>query len=261
MPSPFPGMDPYLESDLWTPFHARFAAAIADQLNPKLRPRYFALINKRSVIDEPGDGEISVEAGLPDVGVLEVARGEIREAGIAYPAPYQLATIVPRKAPHFWITIRDAKKRKLVTSIEILSPANKRGPGRRQYLKKRRKILRSNVHLLEIDLLRKGKRVPMQKALPRGDYYVVLCRADKRPLCGVWPITLKEPLPPVPVPLLNGDSDVPLDLQSAFVQTYDACSFDLAVDYRKPPDTPLSGELARWAKELTAERDKNTHPQ
>jgi hypothetical protein len=221
MPSPFPGMDPYLESDLWTPFHARFAAAIADQLNPKLRPRYFALINKRSVVDEPDDGEISVEAGLPDVGVT----------------------------PHFWITIRDAKKRKLATSIEILPPGNKRGPGRRQYLKKRRKILRSNAHLLEIDLLRKGKRVPMQEPLPRGDYYVFLCRADRRPLCGVWPITLEEHLPPVPVPLLKGDADVSLDLQSAFVQTYDACSLDLTVDYRQPPDIPLSSELARWAKE------------
>jgi hypothetical protein len=249
MPSPFPGMDPYLESDLWTSFHAGLAGEIAKQLNPRLRPRYFALVHKRSVIDDPDDVELSVGGRYPDVAVLEARAAKSRKSRAACAAPYQMATIIPSRVPHFWVEIRDAKNRRLVTAIEILSPVNKRGSGRRKYLRKRRKILRSTAHLVEIDLLRKGRRVPMEEPLSAADYYVIVCHAEKRPVCDVWPISLTEPLPPFAVPLLKGDADVVLDLQEAFVQTYDSFSLDLAVDYKQPPDIPLPRELAAWLKE------------
>src|SRR4029453_5934831 len=97
--------------------------------------------------------------------------------------------------------------RQLVTAIEILSPTNKRAEGRMEYLVKRRRILLSTAHLLEIDLLRQGQRLPMHDPLPPAEYFVLLSRAENRPITEVWPLALRDPLPTVPVPLLPGDSD------------------------------------------------------
>src|SRR5437868_2806169 len=100
MPSPFPGMDPYLEGNLWTSVHAQLAAEIARQLAPKLRPRYVPLTQQRLVMDTPDD-------------VAE--------------APLTLATVMPSPVPHSWVEIRDVQQRRLVTVIELLPPTNKRG--------------------------------------------------------------------------------------------------------------------------------------
>lgn len=120
--------------------------------------------------------------------------------------------------PHFTVEIRDRANRQLVTAIEVLSPTNKRSEGYAEYLAKRRRLMVSSVHLLEIDLLRLGQRVPMRQPLPSAPYFVFLSRAPDRPIIEVWPVSLAEPLPVVPVPLLPGDADVPLDLQQAFYQ-------------------------------------------
>jgi hypothetical protein len=206
MPSPFPGMDPYLEGDLWTSFHAQIAVEIAAQLNPKLRPRYVALPQRRHVMTATDEVEVT------------------------------------------WVEIRDVKRRRLVTAVEFLSPTNKRGLGRVEYLEKRDKILHSTAHLLEIDLLRRGLRVPMHGALPKSDYYVFVGRANNRPITDIWRISVKEPLPVVPIPLLRDDPDVDLDLQQAFSDVYEKGSFDLLIDYTEPPDVPLPRNLAAWAK-------------
>lgn len=162
-------------------------------------------------------------------------------------APIKLTTVVPSSVPHSWVEIRDASGRTLVTLIEILSPTNKRGDGRREYLEKRNKILLSTAHLMEIDLLRKGKRVPMTKPLPAADYFVFLTRANKRPESEVWPIHLLDPLPPVRVPLRDPDPDVLLDLQLAFTTIYELSPYAVAIDYSKPSDVPLSKAAAQWS--------------
>jgi hypothetical protein len=151
--------------------------------------------------------------------------------------------------PHVTVEIRDTAHRRLVTAIEVLSPTNKRGEGREEYLAKRGRLLLSTAHLLEIDLLRQGQRVPMFQALPHAAYFVLLSRSDKRPLTDVWPVLLTEPLPFVPVPLLPGDHDVPLDLQLALTTVYDVLGYDLAVDYTRPPELPLPAEAAAWAEQ------------
>src|SRR5207253_253301 len=124
-------------------------------------------------------------------------------AASAFKRPTLMHTLALHPVPHFRIAIRDVRKRKLVTMIEFLSPVNKRGDGRRQYLRKRNRILRSKTHLLEIDLLRKGKRMPMEEEYPSGDYFVMVSRAYKRPKAEVWPSSLQQALPTVPVPLLK----------------------------------------------------------
>jgi hypothetical protein len=161
-----------------------------------------------------------------------------------------MATVMPEQIPVYSIEIRDVADRHLVTTIEIISPTNKRGDGYREYLDKRNRILSSTTHLLEVDLLRQGKRVPMQQSLPEAPYFVFLSRAEQRPITEVWPIQLTIPLPSVPVPLLQGDKDVPLDLQLAFITVYDDFGYDLSVDYTRPPEIVLAEVAAVWANGL-----------
>jgi hypothetical protein len=252
-------MDPYLEGDLWTTVHAALGLAIAHQLVPKLRPRYLALPVERFVLDIPEDVTVEARDIYPDVGT--VPSGTLAPGGSAAvlaPPPLRLATVVPTRVPHVNVEIRDTKNRRLVTAIEILSPTNKRGRGRKEYLAKRRRLLLSDAHLMEIDLLRKGKRVPMRRPLPAAPYFVFLSREENRPVLDVWPIGFSDPLPIVPVPLLPGDADVPLDLQQAVTNVYDLGGYDLALDYTQPPDVPLPPEAMAWADERLRAAGKRT---
>jgi hypothetical protein len=146
------------------------------------------------------------------------------------------------------VEIRDTAHRRLVTAIEVLSPTNKRGDGRDEYLAKRRHMLLSSAHLVEIDLLRRGQRVPMREPLPQARYFVFVSRVDRRPQTDVWPIGLNQPLPEVPIPLEAPDRDVSLDLGGALANVYDRLGLDLAIDYTHGPEIPFSDdehELAR----------------
>jgi len=253
MPSPFPGMDPYLEGDLWSTVHGQLSAEIARQLTPQLRPRYLALMETRYVMETPG--EVAIAEIIPDVGIAKTGKKRERGGVATISAPLELATVMLLKIPQHRIEIRDAKKRRLVTIIEVLSPSNKSGEERRAYLRKRRRILLSSAHLMEIDLLRQGKRVPMRKALPAAPYFVFLSRVEKRPVTEVWPIEWNDPLPRLPIPLKHPDPDAILDLQRAFTNVYDSCGFEMAVDYTQPPDVPLPESAAVWAAErLRSER-------
>lgn len=246
MASPFPGMDPYLEGHLWTSVHAELATIISHQLNSRLRPKYIAFPERRYISGAWEEVMISARALRPDVAVRR-GKGQGTEGSVATAiAPsVKLRSLRLTKVPHFRIAVRDVEQRRLVTAIELLSPTNK-GSGRRDYLRKRQRFLRSRAHLLEIDLHHQGKRIPLADPYPPAAYFVLLNRARKRGVTEVWPIALQENLPVVPVPLLKGDPDVPLDLQQAFTTVYEAGAFDLAVNYRQPPDVELPEEEATW---------------
>ena len=251
MPSPFPGMDPYLEGPLWTTVHFALSAEIVRQLAPKLRPRYLVLPAERFVTETPESVAITATGIYADVSVAKARSVTVTtQGGAIAAAPLEMATIIPMPVPHVTIEIRDTANRQLVTAIEVLSPTNKRGEGRVEYLAKRRRILLSTAHLLEIDLLRQGQRVPMQKPLPSARYFIFLSRAEKRPITEIWPLCLQDPLPVVPIPLLPGDADMALDLQQAFTMTYDLLGYDLAVDYTQPAEIPLTQQDAVWVDTL-----------
>ena len=156
---------------------------------------------------------------------------------------------MPESVLHFSVEIRDRAENRLVTSIEVLSPTNKQGDGYLEYLRKRNRVLTSTAHLLEIDLLREGQRIPMRDPLPEAPYFVFLCRVETRPLTQVWPIYFDQPLPVLPIPLLGDDPDAHLDLQQALSTVYDVCSYDLIVDYSQAPQVPLPSTSANWAEE------------
>jgi hypothetical protein len=126
---------------------------------------------------------------------------------------------------------------------------NKR-PGHAAYLTYRRKrqaILESRAHLMEIDLLRAGERPPLAEPLPEAPYFVILSRAERRPVAEVWPLRLQEPIPILPVPLLPPDPDAPVNLGRALAAIYDRSGYDLRIDYTSSPPPPtLAAEDAAW---------------
>jgi hypothetical protein len=248
-------MDPYLEGDLWTSVHTDLSAEIARQLAPKVRPKYVVRTMRRVVL-APADESENGGQRFPDVGVLTGAPLADASAAAIAAAPLTLPVAFPEPIPHVSVEVHDVLERRLVTCIEILSPTNKRGPGREEYEGKRWQVLSSPAHLLEIDLLRVGSRFPTGKPLPAVPYFVFLSRAEKRKEVDVWPIALESCLPEVAVPLLPGDADARLDLQQALTTVYDILGYDEQIDYSKPPPGSLSDAELRWVDEQLRLADK-----
>jgi Protein of unknown function (DUF4058) len=257
MPSPFPGMDPYLEGEMWQEFHERLANQISAQLMPRLAPKYVALLAKRYVVDVPALSIVGVPSErvvYPDVHVVaprgaQTASISVEAAALAEPS-VELVSPIPEQVPLLSVEIRDVAERRLVTLIEILSPVNKRGEGSREYAQRRMELLRTQTHLLELDLLRGGTRIRLLGELPPASYYVFLSRYQRRPVTQVWGIGLRERLPTVPVPLLPPDPDVPLHLQSAVNACFELVGYERLLDYAAPPPPPeLSTPDAAWVAE------------
>lgn len=249
MPSIFPGMDPYLEGPLWPSFHAQFCSEIARSLTPALGSRYIALVEERLVLETFDDISIAARAVRPDVSVVGEKGPSSAPAAVLEP-PMRLATIVEAEVPVHFVEIREVAKMVVVTVIEVLSPANKSGEGRADYLKKRRAILNSDVNLIEIDLLRGGLRVPMRDPLPDFPYFALIHRASTRPFADTWPISIQDRLPTVPVPLLPPDADAMLDLQVAFSGAFDSVGYGRVLDYGRPLNPPLPQADAQWVESI-----------
>lgn len=152
--------------------------------------------------------------------------------------------LAPRLRPRYLVL---PVERFVIEASEDIAITAKRADGRLEYLSKRRRMLLSTAHLLEFDLLRQGQRLPMHDPLPPAEYFILLSRAESRPISEVWPLTLRDQLPVVPIPLLPGDADVLLDLQQAFTATYDLLGYDLAIDYTRPPEPPLDEQASALA--------------
>ena len=197
-------MNPYLEQDdAWHNFHEQFPMAVVEMLVPQVRPNYFVRVDEHVYLHEMPEDRI----------------------GLSY------------------VEIRDRRSRRLVTVIELLSPSNKDpGPDRQQYEQKRSTILQSPTHLIEIDLLRGGPRMPLVEEMV-CDYCVLISGASLRPAAQIRRIGLGEPLPTIPVPLLDGDRDVQLDLQAILHRLYDAGRYE---DFIYPSEPhPVGLEWAR----------------
>lgn len=257
MPSPFPGMDPYLEGALWLDVHSALAAKVRQLLAPQVRPRYVVRLAVYLVEDTAPEGEIGIL--YPDVEVLRPSA--LSEAAATYAiaaSPFTPAVLVPAAAPFTVrvpeVEIRDAGDNRLVTAIEILSPVNKREPGLSLYRRKRQQLQRAGVHLIEIDLIRRGQRPCDYPTLPSTPYLITLLRSRAAHV-EAWPLTLDQPLPTIPVPLRPPDADAVLDLQAALTAIYVEAGYDLSIDYnRVPPPPPIDTEPHRtFHQESTAD--------
>jgi hypothetical protein len=230
--------------------HTSLMSIFREQLTPLLAPKYLAALETQVVIDLLDD---EPQVVLPDVSVTspEGSAGEPSAVAVAASAPVQVR--VPLDVPTRVVSvyIRQRETARLVAVIKLLSPVNKRrGKGREEYLDKRRTFLTSPVHLIEIDLLRRYPRMPFDDPLPPAHYIVMVCKAGERPRSSVWPISVRQPLPTIPIPLLPPDPPVPLDLVQALRTAYERARYDLRVDYRQPPVPPLSPADAAWAAAL-----------
>ncbi len=256
MPSPFPGMDPYLEGYVWPDVHHSLATQIRDQLTPRLRPRYVARIEIQMVVDETPQSEIGIL--YPDVEIVRSQRrlfpprpaygGLLVAEGPAPTAASLLVQMPEIEVRLASVEIYDTAQNQLVTAIEILSPVNKREPGLSKYRAKWRELRGTGVHILEIDLLRRGQRPLRHTRIPDCHYCVTLSRAHSSGV-HVWAIQLHERLPILPVPLRPPDADITLDLGLAVQGIYDRAAYDLSIDYAAPPPPPeLSADDLAWLR-------------
>lgn len=253
MPSPFPGMDPYLEGHLWPDVHSALAGKLRQLLAPLIRPRYAARLGVYVVEDTAPEADVGIM--YPDLEVLLVRPRELHETPAQpgaprTPAPIAVPVLAPVEVPLVSVEIHDAAQGRLVTSIEILSPVNKREPGLGPYRQKRLRLIRAGIHLVELDLLRRGARPFAHPRVPPTDYAVALTRAHAREML-VWPISLRDQLPPLPIPLLPPDEEVTLDLGAALRSVYDEAAYELSISYHQPPPPPaLDESTGAWALRL-----------
>jgi hypothetical protein len=194
----------------------------------------------------------------PDVAVVErpghATRRVALSAGTRTTETLEPVTIplptVETELQEVWIEIRRRARRTPVTVIELLSPTNRTGDGFVDYKLKRQSLIRQRVHLIEIDLLLGGRRLPMGKALPPGDYYAFVSRAPRRPNCEVYAWTVRNPLPMIPIPLSKPDPDVIADLRGVFTTAYDKGRYARLIDYQSTPTVMRSHASRAWAVEI-----------
>lgn len=248
MPSPFPGMDPWLERpDLWPDVHNSLIAAIRDVLAPCLRPRYIVTLEERVFVEDQQGLSL---VGRPDIAM--VGAGGVAGGGGARPASAVVEVELPvtDRARETYLEVRGAQEGEVVTVIEVLSPSNKRkGEGRRTYIEKRTATFASLTSLVEIDLLRAGESMPVVRGRPASDYSILVSRSWARPRADLLPFSVRDAIPTLPVPLRRSEEEPPLDLGAILQALYDRAGYDLRIDYARPPDPPLRQEDAAWAQD------------
>lgn len=246
-------MDPYLEGYLWPDVHHRLASEIARRLGAQIRPRYVARLEITVVEDIYPEVEIGVM--YPDVEVLLAQRpstlhepAPTLSTDLIAPIILPLMNPVPLRIAS--VEVRDVANNELVTSIEILSPVNKREPGLTKYREKQRRLREGRIHVLEIDWLRRGIRPLQHPRLPESAYLITLIRAQSAQ-AELWPISLPDTLPTVPVPLRPPDLDARLEFGPILQTIYDEAGYDLSIDYAQPPSPPeLSADEIAWMQTI-----------
>jgi hypothetical protein len=263
MPSPFPGMDPYLERH-WGDVHTSLVTYARDHLNKALPRELRARVEEQVFVELPDEPR----AIVPDVRIFERAipgkTPAVAASGVATAEPL----IIPLDEPitERYLEIRDASAgHRVITVIEVLSQTNKSaGEGRTKYIQKRKELCEAGVSMVEIDLLRSGKNLlafPIESLPPesRTPYGVCVTRSWKLTRVEFYPVSLRQPLPTIQIPLRQTDADVALDLQKLIEQCYENGAYDDDIDYRAEADPPLEPNEARWADELLRKSGKRTN--
>jgi len=258
MANPFPGMNPYLESRrYWNDFHTSLMTYIRNALQEQIRPRYVARLEER-VYAEESQREIQ-----PDVVVLrtkERASGGTTLLEAPYDPP-QVLHVEEELHTEAYVQVLDREQGlRLVTVIEMLIPTNKEPntKGRELYLRKQAEILKSDVHLVEMDLLSGGEYTlapPRSRVMERfgnqWHYLMSISRVDDPHNFWLYPRTVRERLPVIPIPLAVGDGFARLDMQALINQCYEDGAYEATIDYREPPPPPpFSAEDLAWMDEL-----------
>jgi hypothetical protein len=252
MPTPFPGVDPYLEHpDLWQNVHNSLIIALRDDLAPRLRPRYFVAVEERTYVGAPSGLTF---VGRPDVAAVRTGEPASRyqtgrtAAGTAVTTGELPVLDIVRET---YLEVRARDTDRVVTVLEILSPSNKLpGEGREQYERKRLKLLGTLTNLVEIDLLRAGPPMTMRGDGREAHYRILVSRSLERPQADLLAFSVRQPIPDFPLPLQPGEEEPIVEINRLLHELYDRAGYDLRIDYRSEPEPSLEGEDAAWADAL-----------
>lgn len=249
MPSPLPGMNPFIEQpELWSEFHSRMIVAIADSLDDLLNRDYRVAVEKRVYLSQDDE---QVLIGIPDVAVTsltKLSKDSSRSiAAVAEPQTVELPQL--EEVHERYLEIREGTTGTVITTIELPSPKNKRsGEGRDAYLRKRQQVLTSQTNFVEVDLLRGGRPFPVKGGIA-SNYRILVSRSCDRPQAQLYGFNLGQEIPVFGVPLRAGEAAPLLQLQPLIYQVYDRARFELAIDYRQPLSPQLSESEQTWVSE------------
>lgn len=249
MANPFPGIDPYIEAqNFWEDFHTRFLTYTCDAINDRLPEGYDAQVEERFTI-----ASFREEADVrPDLAVLRDESGAARREGggvavMAEPVVVPLPVLIPEEITERWIEVRRREDRSVVAVVELLSPSNKAGEGRVDYMRKRKLLIAEPIHLIELDFLLGGRRLPMGRPLPMGDFYAFVARAGRRPDCEVYAWTIRQGLPTIPLPLDPPVPDVPIELAALYATAHERGRYGRKLRRHRPLELPLAPDDLAWA--------------
>ncbi len=242
--SPFLGMDPYLEApELWSEVHSLLIVALADDLSEQLSDAYRVAIETRTYFSESDE---SLMVGIPDVSIVSQQTQPTTETAPATAVMPRTVTVpMAEEVQERYLEIRDVRSGAVVTALELLSPKNKRaGEGRRAYEKKRYQVLASLTNLVEIDLLRGGKPLPVNRSgnsrERQGCYSILVSRSDFRPRAELYEFGLRQQIPPFSLPLKPEERALPVNLQTVLAGVYRRAKYHLAIDYHRPVKPALT---------------------
>src|SRR5262245_40697092 len=220
MPSPFPGMDPFLEDDkIWPTFHHHFIAGLFQILLPNLIDRYRARVGQRQYATE-----------MP-----------------------LFTSIIREEHCEEFIEVRQRSDNKLVTLVDVVSPANKlTTQGKEAYLDRRRDARLQHASIVEIDLVLQGQPLLdySREGLPDWDYAVTVTRAMQPERHEIYTATVQKRLPRFKLPLALDDRDTVVDLQAAFARCYDQGGFSAQIDYQATPAVISDQDDRTWVNDL-----------
>lgn len=256
MSSPFPGMNPYLEHpERWSTVHNRLIVALADALTPQLLPKYQVDIEKR-IYEVIGVNTLLV--GKSDVSIQRPRTPTEAHANVVVahsPAePVKVTVPLTEEVREAYLEVKEAATKAVITTIEILSPTNKQRDGRQKYEAKRQRVLRSQTHLVEIDLLRAGEPLPVVEDLFQSHYRILVSRTTERPTADLYLFNLTDSVPPFSLPLQSDDQEPTIDLQVMLDQVYERSGYDYFIDYQVDPLPPLSAADLNWIETLLREK-------
>jgi hypothetical protein len=252
MRSPFPGMDPFIEAfGLWEDFHSKLIGEMERSLASLVPDRYVVRTGERAYVAIAGPSREESDDHLPGLVLASPTGPEATGpttaptllSGEAETVPVQMEDLFEAEYRELFLEIRQTdREHRPVTGIELLSHSNKRPgtKGWRLYHRKRQAYLRGLANFVELDMLRRGRRMPMAGRWPDSPYYALVSRKQEAPRCAVWPAHFLRPLPVLSIPLAAPDPDITLALQPLVDAIYARSHYDRDIEYHRLLSPPLS---------------------
>jgi len=219
--------------------------AIADIVVPQLSSQYYVELEFRTYQSDQSEEELLI--GIPDAIVFARQEDALTTESLMMESastatqlrPEQVTVPMPLEVKERYLEVREMGTDAVITVVELLSPTNKRsGEGRSAYEKKRRLILGSDTHLVEVDLLRGGKPMLVRGVQSGSTYRILISRSYQRPTADFYRIALQQSLPSFPIPLKPGDVDPIVPLQEVFNQLFERARYGTRIDYRQSVPPP-----------------------